>query len=308
MLPWMAVCSMFVFLIATHCVFVSLREKRKQLLTARTKVDRVIRMAETAQERRHRAKIEQDSLERGLRARRTRVKTLGEQLGVKIPWESLQVSRTEGTSEKRAPKEDETSPKEDETSPKEDETNKEASKEAEEYLRLQDKFTEATKMLSFLAIDVAGSTKLKENEDAVRVHVSFQEYTNYVSEIIGNHNGLIHSTAGDGIMCAFQKAEDAVEAAVEIEQNLIEFNRTRNRLSKPFTMRYGINTGEVLVMGQESVQEMFSNTIDVAGHVQKYGEIGKVCITESTYRTIKEKDGFGKVSQKVDGMTIYAFL
>ena len=116
---------------------------------------------------------------------------------------------------------------------------------------------------------------------------------------------LIFSTAGDGIICRFENAQEAVDTAIEILENLQAFNRTRNRLSMPFILRTGIETGEVIGGKDLSVDQIFSSVVDIAAHIQKNSPPGELTISERVYNQISNKRDFKGPVGEVDGQLIY---
>lgn len=85
--------------------------------------------------------------------------------------------------------------------------------------------------------DIAGSTKLYDslgNEEANRL---IQQCIDRLTDITTQHNGTVIKTIGDEIMASFPNANDAIDAAVQM-QNVISGDDS-NALSIRVGMQYG---------------------------------------------------------------------
>ena len=158
---------------------------------------------------------------------------------------------------------------------------------------------------SFLSVDVAGSGDLKRGQKPVLVELSFRAYQQWVAAVVSQYGGEIHSTAGDGAMCRFQSAPAAVNAGKEIQRQLSTFNQRQNRMSKPFAIRCGVHSGEVVAQEGAPVAQVFSVALDVAAHLQQVAPSGAVAISAATHRSIPDQASFQATSVVVDEELVY---
>ena len=75
--------------------------------------------------------------------------------------------------------------------------------------------------ITFLFTDIEGSTKLSQDypetlQSALDIHHAIMH------KAIESNSGFVVEIVGDAFCCAFQKAEDAVKAAVEAQLSLAE--------------------------------------------------------------------------------------
>lgn len=147
---------------------------------------------------------------------------------------------------------------------------------------------------TFMALDVQKSTDLKKGKAKDDVFLTFDAYHKLVKRAAESNAGQVHETAGDGIMCVFDTADDACRAGIAIVASMPEFNRKQNRLKKPVVLRIGINTGRVLYDENRGIGELFDGVIDVAGHLQKEGCGGALLITQAAYDAVSDKNIFVK--------------
>lgn len=162
---------------------------------------------------------------------------------------------------------------------------KDAADERQELLRqlveLQDKLRTGEQSVTFLSIDVVGSTRMKEGAEPLAIEYTFSEYHRYVETIVKRYAGRVHSTAGDGVTCAFEDADKAFRAARNIQSGLIELNTHRNKIGTPIKLRIGMHAGTVIAPTQDIQSLNFAHVIDIAAHLQKVCPIGGVAVSEA---------------------------
>ncbi len=152
----------------------------------------------------------------------------------------------------------------------------------QQLVDLQDQLRQGSQTISFLSLDVVGSTKMKLDADALAIEFTFNEYHKYVEKVVDKYGGRVHSTAGDGVTVAFDHPQNALNAAKQIQTGMIEFNALRNKLGTPLTLRAGIHSGEVVAPKSGDVTSInFASVIDIAAHLQKECPVGGVAISDA---------------------------
>lgn len=152
-----------------------------------------------------------------------------------------------------------------------------------QLVSLQDRLRQHERSMTFLSLDIVGSTRIKDSADALAVEFTFGEYQRFVEVITMRNGGTVHSTAGDGTICAFDSPIAAFRSARQIQGGLFEFNTARNRIGIPIQLRAGIHTGTIIPQGPEVTNVNFSQVIDIAAHLQKDCPIGCVMVSEPAY-------------------------
>jgi class 3 adenylate cyclase len=152
----------------------------------------------------------------------------------------------------------------------------------QQLVSLQDKLRSGEQSMTFLSLDIVGSTRMKEHADPLSVEYTFTEYHKWVDWVARRFQGQVHSTAGDGITCAFSHPQHAFAAAKYIQTGLVELNTFRNKIGVPIQLRAGIHHGTVNApAGQDVTKINFSHVIDVAAHMQKVAPIGGIAVSEA---------------------------
>lgn len=156
---------------------------------------------------------------------------------------------------------------------------------------------------TFLSIDIVGSTKLKEGVDSVVVVSSFRAFHQFIKEHITQ--SISHVFSGDGIMCLFKLPQEAVDSALRIYKNLETLNKKFSGLKHYINVRMGINSGPLLMEDGQELGTLTERNIDIAGHLQKYCEPGRLFISEHTWESLANKIDFKKMWKTIDSTIVY---
>lgn len=174
-----------------------------------------------------------------------------------------------------------------------------------EYVRLNWFLSPSAKASVIMDVDVARSTAMKAAADPHVVEWTFRRYQDWLAEIIQLNQGNIINVAGDGTIAAFTHVSQAMAAAKTIQSSLPAFNRDQNRINRPFRVRVGIHMGDI----QGNVTEVqFSETIDIAAHVQKVAPVGGIAITQPVASELPPTERIARMSEYVDGQDVFFVL
>lgn len=176
-----------------------------------------------------------------------------------------------------------------------------------QWIDIKEKLEKSQRLLAFLAVDVIGSTLMKEGEDPHVVEYTFSEYKKFIEEILSANNVWKVTWTPDGLMSAFLTMEEAVTAGKEIIIGLDAFNKYVNQLKTPLRVRCGINHGKVVFDMDARMEEVTHRVIDIAGHLQKSAEPDTIWISKQIfdYLATKEKTvGFRQIKIKVDNTDV----
>jgi adenylate cyclase len=143
-----------------------------------------------------------------------------------------------------------------------------------------DKIQLSRKLAVILHADVVGSTTLVQQNEAL-AHERIQGAFNRFSEIINSYTGITRELRGDAILAEFDRASDAVSAALAFQISNRDFNSALNDDIQP-RLRIGVSLGEVIVA---------DNTITGAGvvlaqRVEQLAESGGLCITAALHEAL----------------------
>jgi adenylate cyclase len=136
------------------------------------------------------------------------------------------------------------------------------------------------KLAVILHADVVGSTMLVQQNE-ILAHKRIQAVFNNFSETIKTYGGIAREIRGDALVAEFERASDAVTAAIAFQAQNEKSNATLNDEIRP-VLRIGVSLGEVIIA---------DNTITGAGVVlaQRLEQIatpGSVVVQGSVYETV----------------------
>jgi len=136
------------------------------------------------------------------------------------------------------------------------------------------------KLAVILHADVVGSTSLVQQNEAL-THERIRGAFNRFSEIINSYTGITRELRGDAILAEFDRASDAVSAALAFQISNRDFNSALNDDIQP-SLRIGVSLGEVIVA---------DNTITGAGvvlaqRVEQLADPDGLCITAALHEAL----------------------
>jgi len=158
----------------------------------------------------------------------------------------------------------------------------------ESNAHLSDLLHLSSRTSTFLSVDVVGSTQLKTGQNEQDIIYTFLAYHKLVSDLAYLHHGEVSTISGDGMMCRFQRPEDAARLAMDLLAKLVEFNKKNNHLTRPLSLRVGVHTGEVLESDALSSGQIISKTLDTAAKLQQSAEANHARFSEATVSAIGE--------------------
>ncbi|HKZ52119.1 MAG TPA: protein kinase, partial [Candidatus Acidoferrales bacterium] len=182
----------------------------------------------------------------------------------------------------------------------------------EELLRRYREIEEALKaskrkQCTFLAVDLVESARMKQGHGDTEITLSFRAYEEMVKKVCREYGAWKQAWTPDGVMVCFLQRELAVGAAQRILQNLGSLNASSNKLRTPFSVRCGINEGEVAIYEDTNLERLADFVIDVAGHMQKQGTPNTLWLSAGVHERLQDKSGFRPLNKVVDGYKVYAW-
>ena len=142
------------------------------------------------------------------------------------------------------------------------------------------------KLAVILHADIAGSTALVQQDNQL-AHERIQDTFQRFSDTIEKYQGHVIELRGDALLAEFERASDAVSAALSFQiDHTYHISRLKDDL-RP-TVRVGITMGEVIVA---------DNTVSGTGVVQaqrveQLADSGGVCITAAIHDAISKRMPF----------------
>ena len=143
------------------------------------------------------------------------------------------------------------------------------------------------RLTTVLCADVHGYSRLMEADEAGTL-ATLRRYRTAIAGLVERHDGRIVNTWGDAVIAEFASVVEAVQCAVEIQQEI------SNQESDPphahrMRFRIGINLGDVMVEGSD----IYGDGVNIAARLQELAEPGGVVISSPVYDQVHNKLSVG---------------
>ena len=157
---------------------------------------------------------------------------------------------------------------------------------------------ELRKTVTFIFVDLKGSTALGERIDAEALHEVKERYFTSMAAQITRHGGKIEKYIGDAIMAVFglpRAHEDdalrAVRAALGMHKALELLNvDLMERYGVTLANRTGVNTGEVVASDDPAADQKLAtgDAVNVTARLEQAAPENQIYLGETTYRLVRD--------------------
>lgn len=155
---------------------------------------------------------------------------------------------------------------------------------AEEQIR--EKFTaNATILLS----DMKEFSKMTHEQGSIPSAKTVQRHRDLLIPVIQRNGGTAKPTGGDGIMAAFENSRSAIQAAVDMQNVLAEYNAAATADTQVL-IRVGINTGEVVF--DKDGTPFIGDGVNTSARVMALADGGQILVSKSALEEAMEMGDF----------------
>ncbi|WP_407160401.1 adenylate/guanylate cyclase domain-containing protein [Bradyrhizobium sp. STM 3557] len=143
------------------------------------------------------------------------------------------------------------------------------------------------RLTTVLCADVYGYSRLMAADEAATLE-TLRRYRTAVAGLVERHEGRIVNTWGDAVIAEFASVVEAVQCAVEIQQEVS--GQTSNPPdANQMRFRIGINLGDVMVDGSD----IFGDGVNIAARLQELAEPGGIVVSAPVYDQVHNKLSVG---------------
>jgi adenylate cyclase len=139
------------------------------------------------------------------------------------------------------------------------------------------------KLAVILHADVAGSTELVQQDEHL-AHERMQGSFHRFGVTIAKYNGQVRELRGDALLAEFERASDAVTAAIAFQVNQFDYNAQLNDHLQP-KVRVGIAMGEVVIADAT----VTGAGVVLAQRVEQLAEAGGLCVTAAIQEALPHR-------------------
>ncbi|MCB1742655.1 MAG: adenylate/guanylate cyclase domain-containing protein [Gammaproteobacteria bacterium] len=153
--------------------------------------------------------------------------------------------------------------------------------------------------LAIVFADISGSTRLYDSLGDANARELVADCLDILAEQTGRHQGTVIKTIGDEIMCTFPSADQALEAAVDMQDCVARELPERNpNTPSSLQIRIGLHFGNCLV--EEG--DVFGDAVNVAARMAGLAKGGQIITTGDTAEMLSQR--LRSVTRHVDRLAI----
>ena len=149
---------------------------------------------------------------------------------------------------------------------------------------------EKRKLAAVLAADVVGYSRLMGRDESGTLARLQQNRAERLVPVMKNNGGRLVKLTGDGALIEFTSAVDALSAAIEFQQGVVEINRDQPA-DAALVFRMGLHLGDLIVDGDD----LYGDGINIAARLETEAPPGGILISRTVHESV-----FGRVKATFD--------
>lgn len=134
--------------------------------------------------------------------------------------------------------------------------------------------SQSRQLAAIMFTDIVGYTTMMQHNEQKAV-AAIKHYNNTLEKWVAHFNGRILNFYGDGNLCSFSSATDAVNCSIEVQKEL--------RSEPVVPLRIGIHIGEIFFEQEKAL----GDGVNVASRVQSLGQENTILISAEIHDKIK---------------------
>src|SRR5258706_10381695 len=139
------------------------------------------------------------------------------------------------------------------------------------------------RLAAILFTDIVGSTTMMQKDEQHAVSIN-KRYVVVLKEFVLSHDGEILNDFGDGSLCTFHSATQALRCAIEMQKQF--------QLEPKVPLRIGLHVGEIFFEDGK----VFGDGVNVASRVQSLGIANSILFSSEICSKIKNQQEFKSIS------------
>jgi adenylate cyclase len=145
------------------------------------------------------------------------------------------------------------------------------------------------RLAAVLSADVVGYSRMMEADEVGTLAALKQRRKEVLEPLVAKHQGRVFKVTGDGVLVEFASAVNAVQCAVDLQQNMVAANDGQPE-ERHIVLRIGVNLGDVMVEGAD----LYGEGVNIAARLEALAEPGGILVSGTAHDHIgsKVKVGF----------------
>jgi class 3 adenylate cyclase len=141
--------------------------------------------------------------------------------------------------------------------------------------------------ITVMFTDIKGSTAYFDKYGDVAGLMMVYQCNDALRQTVERHSGQVVKTIGDAIMATFEQPAEAVQAAIEMQQGLVESNAPKPEQDHVY-IRIGMNHGPGIVKSDD----VFGDVVNVASRVERVALPEQIVISDSVNQQVARTGRF----------------
>jgi adenylate cyclase len=138
-------------------------------------------------------------------------------------------------------------------------------------------------LAAILFTDIVGYTAMMQQNEVHAVSI-VKHYISVLQKTLSEHNGKMLNDYGDGSLCSFSNAKQALQCAIDIQQQL--------QTDPVVPLRIGLHVGEIFFEGEK----VLGDGVNVASRIQSLGQANTILFSKEIFDKIKNQPDLRSVS------------
>lgn len=140
------------------------------------------------------------------------------------------------------------------------------------------------RLAAILEADIVGFSRLTSTDEA-DTHARVTELQrSFIEPLVASHGGRVVKTMGDGYLCEFASAVDAVRCAIAWQEGITD-RQAGEPEERRLRFRIGINVGDVIV----EADDVFGDGVNLAARLEAIAEPGGIFVSDDAFRQVRGK-------------------
>jgi class 3 adenylate cyclase len=160
--------------------------------------------------------------------------------------------------------------------------------------------------IAIMFTDLQGSTKLYNALGDATAYNLVRDHFAFLSDRVQQNHGFVVKTVGDAVMAAFSRPDDAVRAALAIQDDVASFNSARGggKSATPIVLKLGLHAGSCIAVTTGDVLDYFGETVNIAARLEHQCRGGEVIISDAVLADPEAREALAGRSVTEDSATL----
>jgi adenylate cyclase len=135
---------------------------------------------------------------------------------------------------------------------------------------------EQRKLAAIVAADVVGYSRLMGRDESGTLARLRKNRAEHLDPVLTKYGGRLVKLTGDGALVEFASAVDALSAAIEFQQAMVEANRDQSA-DTALVFRMGLHLGDLIVEGDD----LYGDGVNIAARLEAEAPAGGILISRN---------------------------